>query len=47
MITHLIALVSLAVLYGLAWHDRSAREHESVTRPETRQDHQHSPKRSA
>lgn len=26
MIVHLIALIALAVLYGLAWHNRPAKE---------------------
>jgi len=38
MLIHLITLAALAVLYGLAWHDRPAREPVRVPEPETRPD---------
>jgi hypothetical protein len=45
MLIHLITLAALAVLYGLAWHDRPARE-PVRSGPETRPSKSGRPNRS-
>jgi len=45
MMTHMIALASLALLCGLAWHNRPAREPIRLAEPGTKRDGGRRPKR--